>query len=279
MQMRVNHVTTYTYEGEVEASYSEARLTPLTSANQYVRRAKLDVSPTPWSQEYRDYWGTVVSAFEVTDPHEELRVECTSVVDTADVENSEAPISWDDLADPNTQDQFCEFLAQSELTAPHPTLVARVETLRQEAESPAELVAAVCELVRTEIKRLVAATHVSATAEDTWRERKGVAHDLTHVAIGALRHAGVPARFVSGYRHPAAEPQIDEPYASEPHGWIEWWDGSWVGHDVAFGERPGERHVVVSMGRDGADSPPLRGIYATTGPVRTEVTVEITRIA
>lgn len=278
MQMRVAHVTTYTYDGDVEASYSEARLVPLTSADQYVRRARLDVTPTPWSQEYRDYWGTVVTAFEVTDPHEELRVECTSVVDTADPRVSDAPISWADLADPDTQDEFCEFLAHSEATTPHPTLASRVESLRAEAAEPAELVTAVCDLVRDEITRLVGATHVSATAEETWRERKGVAQDLAHVAIGALRHAGVPARFVTGYRHPDVDPALDEPRESEPHGWLEWWDGSWVGHDVAFGETPGERHVVVSMGRDAGDSPPLRGIYATSGPVRTEVTVEITRI-
>ncbi|MEO5708417.1 MAG: transglutaminase N-terminal domain-containing protein [Nocardioidaceae bacterium] len=38
---------------------------------------EIDVSPTPWSQSYRDYWGTEVTAFEVLDQHNELTVTAT----------------------------------------------------------------------------------------------------------------------------------------------------------------------------------------------------------
>jgi transglutaminase-like putative cysteine protease len=98
------------------------------------------------------------------------------------------------------------------------------------------------------------------------------------VAIGALRWAGVPARYVSGYLHPSPDPEIGESVAGESHAWIEWWDGEWIGWDPTNAITPGPRHVVVAKGRDYADSPPLRGIYSTAGGSELFVGVEITRL-
>jgi transglutaminase-like putative cysteine protease len=278
MRMRVRHATTYTYSVPTAASYSEARLTPQTTADQYVRRSRLEISPTAWSQEYRDYWGATVTAFEVTDPHDELCVVATSVVDTADPVAPGESIGWDDL-DPNTLDRYCEFVHQQEKVSPAESLVVELDAIRAEAATPAAYVGRVVELLRGRVQRLVAATHVSSTAEEAWETGRGVTHDLTHVAIGALRHASIPARFVAGYVHPDADPQVDESVESEPHAWLEWWDGRWVGLDVTHDEAPGERHIVVSRGRDFDDNPNLRGIYSTDGEVSITVAVGITRLA
>lgn len=278
MRMRVRHATTYTYSEPTVASYSEARLTPQTTSDQYVRRSRLEIAPTAWSQEYRDYWGATVTAFEVTDPHDELTVVATSVVDTADPAEPGESIGWDAL-DANTLDRYCEFVHQQDKVRPAESLVAELDAIRAESATPAAYVERVVELIRGRLSRLVAATHVSATAEETWESGKGVTHDITHVAIGALRHAQIPARFVAGYVHPEADPQVDAPVASEPHAWLEWWDGRWVGWDVTRGEAPGERHIVVSRGRDFDDNPNLRGIYSTSGEFTTAVEVEITRLA
>lgn len=278
MRMRVRHATTYTYSEPTVASYSEARLTPQTTADQYVRRSRLEIAPTAWSQEYRDYWGATVTAFEVTDPHDELTVVATSVVDTADPAEPGESIGWDAL-DANTLDRYCEFVHQQDKVRPAESLVAELDAVRASSATPGDYVERVVELIRDRVKRLVAATHVSATAEETWESGKGVTHDITHVAIGALRHAQIPARFVAGYVHPEPDPQVDAAVASEPHAWLEWWDGRWVGWDVTHGEAPGERHIVVSRGRDFDDNPNLRGIYSTSGEFTTAVEVEITRLA
>lgn len=275
--MRVRHATTYTYSEPTSASYSEARLTPQTTVEQYVRRSRLEIVPTAWSQEYRDYWGSTVVAFEVTDPHEELTVVATSIVDTAERPDGGDSIGWDGL-DANTLDRYCEFVHQQDRLLPPPELVSEIDAIRERSGSPAEYVAEVCELVRSRLSRLVAATHVSSTAEQTWTEGTGVTHDIVHVAIGALRHAQIPARFVAGYVHPDAEPELDALVTVEPHAWLEWWDGRWVGWDVIGGETPGERHIIVSRGRDFDDNPNLRGIYATDGDVHTTVEVDITRL-
>lgn len=279
MQMRIRHTTVYTYDEENAASYTEARLTPMTTVDQYVRRARIEITPAAWSQQYHDYWGTPVTAFEVTEPHSQLVVSATSVVDTADVQEVSEFIDWDVLADPKVIDDFCEFLAQSPTTLPATDLVERVAALREQAERPVDLVLAVCDLVRGSVKQLVAATHVTATAQDTWTSGQGVAADLVHVVIGALRSIGIPARFIGGYLHPVPDPQVGVPVVTEPHAWLEWWNGSWTGWDVTVATAPSERHVQVSMGRDFSDLPPLRGIHAAEGSVHAEVTVQITRVA
>jgi len=278
MRMRVRHATTYTYSEPTSASYSEARLTPQTTAEQYVRRSRLEITPTAWSQEYRDYWGATVVAFEVTDPHEELTVVATSTVDTADPAEPGESVDWDAF-DESTLDRYCEFVHQQDRVRPSPDLVPLLDEIRERSATPADYVTEVCALLRDRITRLVAATHVTATAQETWDSGKGVTHDITHVAIGALRHASIPARFVAGYVHPHADPRVDESVAVEPHAWLEWWDGRWTGWDVLAGEVPGERHIVVSRGRDFDDNPNLRGIYATDGDVSTTVEVDITRLA
>lgn len=278
MRMQVRHATTYTYSEPAAASYSEARLTPQTTAEQYVRRSRLEITPTAWSQEYRDYWGSTVTAFEVTEPHDRLTVVATSIVDTADPAEPGESIGWDAL-DPNTLDRYCEFVHQQDRVRPADSLVPELDRIRAAAPSPAAYVDEVVALIRDRVRRLVAATHVSATAAQAWENGSGVVHDITHVAIGAMRHASIPARFVAGYVHPDADPQIDRTVRTESHAWLEWWDGHWVGWDVTGGEVPGERHIVASRGRDFDDNPNLRGIYATSGEVETTVEVDITRLA
>lgn len=278
MQMRVRHATTYQYDEPAGASYSEARLTPQTTVDQFVRRSRLEITPTAWSQEYRDYWGATVTAFEVTEPHDELTVVATSVVDTADSPEPADSIAWEDL-DASRLDRYCEFVTQQDKVRPAASLVPHLDAIRASSATPAAYVASIGDLLRERIKRLVAATHVTNTAEQTWDLGKGVTHDITHVAIGALRHVDIPARFVAGYVHPDSTPEVDVAVVGEPHAWLEWWDGRWVGVDIAAGQVPGERHIVVSRGRDFDDNPNLRGIYATEGKVVTTVEVEITRLA
>ena len=45
-------------------------------------------------------------------------------------------------------------------------------------------------------------TAVTSTAREVWELGRGVCQDYSHVALGALRSIGLPARYVSGYLHP-----------------------------------------------------------------------------
>ncbi|MEH3066781.1 MAG: hypothetical protein PGN15_01640 [Aeromicrobium erythreum] len=134
MQLRVRHTTGFTYAEGAAASYNEARMTPLTTSDQVVLRSRVEVSPTAWSQEYRDYWGTVVTAFEVHEPHDALTVVATSTVESTPHAVDVAPVGWADLA--AVSDEWCEFLVLDSWVRPHDDLGAQLDTLRASSDTP-----------------------------------------------------------------------------------------------------------------------------------------------
>jgi transglutaminase-like putative cysteine protease len=276
-QLRIKHTTGYHYEKGAMASFNEARMTPMTTSEQYVLRSRLDVTPTPWSYEYRDYWGTTVTSFEVHDPHSDLIVVATSIVDTQEVPAKPHAIGWDDLTD-DVKDEWCEYLVLSDWVAPADDLRELLDGLRATAERPGDYARAAVELLHSRIAYVPGSTEVTTTAADAWAAQTGVCQDFAHLSLGALRHAGVPARYVSGYLHPSPDPVVGETVQGESHAWIEWWDGEWVAWDPTNAIAPGPRHVVVAKGRDYGDSPPLRGIFSTAGGSELFVGVEITRL-
>jgi transglutaminase-like putative cysteine protease len=279
MQFRVVHTTRISYERGVAASYNLARMTPVTSTSQVVVHTRLDVSPTPWSQSYRDYWGTEVTAFEVLDQHSELTVTATSTVQVTRPAPAPAHLSWDQMLAPAVQERFCEFLVTDDRVRPDAELSGLLGTLVEESTGPSDVARAVCSLVHDEMTYRRGTTNVHGHAGDAWAARAGVCQDMAHVAIGALRSANVPARYVSGYLHPRREPRLGETVVGESHAWIEWWDGEWVGFDPTNDIEPGDRHIVVARGRDYSDVPPLRGIFSGGSTSSMKVDVQVTRLA
>lgn len=276
MQLRIRHVTGFTYDEGAVASYNEARLTPLTTPDQFVLRSRIEVTPTAWSQEYRDYWGTVVTAFEVHEPHDALTVVATSTVESTPHPVETPTVGWDAL--PAVADEWCEFLVLDGWVRPSGDLEARLDDVRTTSATPGEYAAQVFDLVHAHLVYLPGATVVTTTAAEAWQAGAGVCQDLAHVTVGALRRAGIPARYVSGYLHPSSEPVVGETVQGESHAWVEYWDGDWRGFDPTNAIVPGERHVLVARGRDYSDSTPLRGIYSTQGESELFVSVEITRL-
>ena len=276
MQLRIRHTTGYTYEKGAVASFNEARMTPMTTSEQYVLRSRLDISPIPWTYEYRDYWGTTVTSFEVRDPHSELTVIATSTIETQELPPKPHGVTWEALDD--VQDEWCEFLTLSSWVAPSSELLAELRPLLADAERPSDYAMAVMTFLHERVAYVPGSTEVTTTAADAWSAQTGVCQDFAHLTLGCLREARIPARYVSGYLHPSREPVVGQPVAGESHAWIEWWDGEWVGWDPTNAISPGPRHVVVAKGRDYADSPPLRGIFSTAGGSELFVGVEITRL-
>lgn len=275
MTLKVQHTTGYEYGGVVTGSYNEARMTPPNAAGQVVVDSHLEVDPVTWSMRYRDYWGTLVTAFEVHDPHLALNLEATSLVQVNRRPSEPLDVSWDDLADPGLVDRLGEYLELPPRVRPASPLADQVREIREQSDDPAAFAQEVCALVNTEMEYVQGSTQVHSTAQEVWDERAGVCQDMAHVCLGALRSAGVPARYVSGYLHPATDPVVDEPVTGESHAWLEWWGGRWVGSDPTNGVVPDDRYVVVGAGRDYADIAPLTGIFngGHTSTLYVEVTV------
>jgi len=277
MQLRVRHTTGYRYPEGAIASFNEARMTPMTTAGQIVLRSRVEVTPTPWMTEYRDYWGSVVTAFEVHEPHDELLVVATSTIQTSGAAAVEQRVPWEALD--AVRDRHVEFLTVSDWVKPPADLLSELEPARGQAPTPSAYAHAVCDFVNDRLSYVEGATEVTSTGADAWHARSGVCQDFAHIALGVLRSAGIPARYVSGYLHPTQDPVIGDEVAGESHAWIEWWDGAWIGFDPTNDRPADQHHVVVARGRDYDDVPPLRGIYSTRGDSELFVNVAVTRLA
>ena len=97
----------------------------------------------------------------------------------------------------------------------------------------------------------------------------GVCQDFAHVLISLCRHAGLPARYVSGYLgQRRASPPRRTP---GPRRTCRRTAGS--ASTPTLGTRCTGRHVKVGVGRDYADVAVLRGTYQGGGQATLEVQV------
>ncbi len=278
MQLRIAHTTGFEYDGKANTSFNEARLTPLTLPGQIVAHSRVEVSPTPWAYTYKDYWGSQVTAFEVLDPHTSLTVTSSATVHTSRFPAGDPVMSWQDMRTDSIADLFTEYLAQPVRVASPDDLRTLARDIADSSANPTEAARAVCALVYREVKYVSGSTTVDAFAAHSWVERSGVCQDMAHIVIGALRSIGVPTRYVSGYLHPKTDPVVGKPISGESHAWIEWWDQGWRGYDPTNDTEPGDRHVIVAMGRDYNDVKPLSGIFSGSGTSRMFVDVQVTRL-
>ncbi|HEY3004650.1 MAG TPA: transglutaminase family protein [Kribbellaceae bacterium] len=277
-RLRIRHETVFRYSGEVTASYNEARMSPVTEPAQTALHTRIDIRPASPALRYRDYWGTEVHAFDVNQPHDELQVVATSLVDTRPGAPPPASAGWDALADDRVRDSNVEWLRATSRTEPDDELRALAAEVGR-GTTPGDAGRAVSAFVHDAVEYVPGATGVHSRVTEVWQERKGVCQDIAHLTIVLLRLAGVPARYVSGYLHPRPDAVPGETVTGESHAWVEWWDGGWTGYDPTNDQPAGERHVVVARGREYGDVAPFKGLYSGAAATSTlQVAVEITSL-
>ncbi|MFT4051133.1 MAG: transglutaminase family protein [Microbacterium sp.] len=280
MRLRIEHTTGFSYEGEVGASYNEARMLPSSTDSQFVLSSQLEIDPSSSVNYYNDYFGTRVAAFDVLAGHTALGITARSLVEVHPRPLTAPEMSWDRIAREGTRSvATVEMLGQSPRTAPHPEVASIAKSIAGEQRDVNSAALAISAAISEAVEYVPGITGVHSTAAEAWKHRKGVCQDIVHITLGALRSVGIPARYVSGYLHPSAHAEIGTPVKGESHAWVEWFAGDWQGFDPTNDREIGDRHVLVGRGRDYADVPPLRGVYA--GPFKSElhVQVQITREA
>ena len=104
---------------------------------------------------------------------------------------------------------------------------------------------------------------------------RGACRDLAVLEMDAIRAAGLPARFVSGYRAGGTE-AIDR----ELHAWVEVYlpGAGWRGYDPTTGLAVADGHVALSAGAYPSVAAPTPGTYRGTGvdsSIRTSIEMKI----
>jgi transglutaminase-like putative cysteine protease len=274
----IRHVTGFSYEGAANSSYNEARMTPATLPRQRVLESSLVVHPFAVQSTYRDYFGTIVTTFDLQQAHQRLRVVAEATVGTTSEEPVEGDVPLSHLRSALLLDRFAEYLAPTTRTTMSGEVLEEMHELASRMEHVHAVVDEVMARVRDHVAYVRGSTRVTSTAQEVWDQREGVCQDLSHVTIALLRCVGVPARYVSGYLYSNDEDRAGETVMSESHAWVEYFCGGWFGVDPTSGDRIGLNHVVVAKGREYGDVPPIKGIYHGGRSSALGVEVEITRV-
>lgn len=277
-RLQITHRTGYRYADVVDASFNEVRMTPLSGDGQLLLSHTLDVQPLAAIQRYTDYWRAEVEAFDVHVPHRLLEVVAISTVDTPPLPAPSPGTTWDVVRSAAVRDEHSELLMPTDyvdLDLDDSRTAIVVELSEQPTPEAATRLAV--ERVRARIRYETGATDVTTTAAQAWASGRGVCQDYTHTTLSLLRAAGIPSRYVSGYLH-TEEPAIGQTVVGESHAWVEYWDAGWHAVDPTNDRAVGSAHVIVARGRDYADVPPLKGIYAGGQSEGLGVSVEITQL-
>jgi len=277
-RLHITHRTGYRYADIVDASFNEVRMTPLTTDGQVLLNHTLQVQPVASIQSYSDYWGAMVEAFDVHVPHRLLEIVAISMVDTPPLPAPRPGSTWEALSDPRIQDANAELLMPTDyVDLALDDSRAEVAAEMRASATPGAAAALAVKAVREHLTYESGATDVSTTSAQAWASGRGVCQDFTHATLSLVRASGIPARYVSGYLH-TEEPAVGRTVVGESHAWVEYWDDGWCAVDPTNDRAVGSAHVIVARGRDYADVPPLKGIYAGGTSEGLGVSVEITQL-
>lgn len=274
-RLRIEHATGFSYQGDVSASYNEARMLPVSTDSQFVLSSSLDIEPSTSVNQYVDYFGTRVAAFDVLSPHSDLKITARSLVEVRPRPLAHIDVTWDALRHESSRSiGTVEQLVQTGRTRPHPEVAEIARSIAAQHDHPGRAAHAIALAMGDAVEYMHGVTGVHSTAAEAWEARKGVCQDIAHITLGALREVGIPARYVSGYLHPRPSAEVGVAVTGESHAWVEWFAGEWQGFDPTNTIEIGDRHVLVGRGRDYGDVPPLRGVYA--GPFKSHLHVKVT---
>ncbi len=273
MLFRIKHVTRYIYERPASRSRNNVRLTPIEAPDQKRVAFSLDVTPDAAISEYQDYFGNLTHSIYIEQPHTELVISTTSLVDRIVQTPQPSPrISIRKyLADDSTRmKQHEEFLSPSRYVPFSDRLRKFFWSVRPEfAEDITEYTERMMHYVRNQFGYDGGTTNVHSTVDDILTLGGGVCQDFAHLSIGLLRLAGIPARYISGYLAPDPKPGAAPPELAT-HAWIEaLLPGiGWTGFDPTHRIRTTIRHIRLAVGRDYDDLPPVSGVYVSAGGTR-----------
>ncbi|MCG8600170.1 MAG: transglutaminase family protein [Verrucomicrobiales bacterium] len=290
IRYRVEHRTTYAYQGRNDLCHSLAHLRPLENSTQRIVSQELNISPEPaYHSRRNDYFGNAVDYFSVETSHEALSVLSDVVVEkfpTQGTQISDMSVgTWNGEPPPlpktdDTGIRLSDFLIGSRAC---PLIAEAREFVRPHlipGTKLTEIAGGVMSQVYRDFAYTPGATDVLTPLKDVAGTRKGVCQDFAHFMIAGLRSVGIPARYVSGYLETIPPPGTKKLRGADAsHAWVEVWmpGAGWVGFDPTNDKQPGNQHIKLAHGRDYFDVQPLRGIFIGSGSQALSVEVDVTR--
>lgn len=291
MRYCVTHITEYQYQEAVSHCYNIANITPRSSYRQQCHRHDIHISPdVAVSAAHDDYFGNRYYSFEIQKPHQMLRIEARSEVDTQAQRLSkpiEAGISCAQVQSLLAQPVDQQTLMAREYLFDSPVIAAAAELRNYAAatfqpERPfLDAVMAFTQRIYQEFTYCPKSTTIATPLKEVLAMKKGVCQDFAHLQIACLRALGFAAKYVSGYIETLPPPGKEKLVGADAsHAWLSVYspEEGWVEFDPTNNTLATEQHIITAWGRDYSDIAPLKGVIYGGGEKNTlKVSVDVAR--
>lgn len=255
MRILVEHRTRYAFSEPQHRLVQLLRMSPDDSDEQTVIDWHIHVDCDARLREHRDGFGNRVTMLYAEGPIETIEISVQGEVLTSPRAGGEI------LAAETLPALF--YLRQTEATQPDEALTELVQRAGQGVDA---IVAALRERVKVE----PGSGETHRAAAQCLADGRAHAREMAQLAACALRVAGIPARYVSGYH-------LSDGVGCAPHGWVEVHvEGTgWRGFDPSLGQPVDERHVRVAIGLDMAGTAPVAGSRLGPGEEMLDVDLRV----
>ncbi|MGB3246320.1 MAG: transglutaminase family protein [Sulfitobacter sp.] len=249
MKLKITHTTKYAYDAPMIYGLQQIRLTPVNDRHQTVMNWSVEVKGGAEELTFRDQYQNQTTLVQAETGATEVELTVSGDVETHTSDGiygkvySTAPL-W-------------HFLRYTERTEPGKGIAALSGLITGDAAGTLDELHALSAAILDAVPYGQADTNVATTAEEALSAGGGVCQDHAQIFISALRYAGIPARYVSGYL--MMDDRIDQ---DASHAWAEAHIDrlGWVAFDVSNGISPDERYVRLATGRDSKDAAPVSGM-------------------
>ena len=278
----------YSYDTPASGARHIMRLMPLSLTNrQRLVAGSISISPQPDEQShFVDFFQHPATSFLLRSPHETLdirmqaRVQVESQVISADFSPLLADLP-DEVSgiwslDPESPHHF---LGDSPRLTETKAISEYAKTCVQPSLTVMQIAYALCARINKDFTYDPEATTVDTTPLESFKLKRGVCQDFTHVMILALRSLGIPAGYVSGFLRTIPPPGKERLEGADAmHAWVRIWCGEtagWIELDPTNNIPAGTDHIVVAYGRDYADVAPVIGVLKSYGSQRSVQAVDV----
>jgi transglutaminase-like putative cysteine protease len=266
MRIAIRHRTHYAYGSPAKAVMQLLRLTPRNHDGQNVKRWRIDLNCDGTLKAGEDPFGNLTHTLALGGPISDLEVTVQGEVETEDRHGIVR----------GTYERFPAglYLRETRLTEVDAALKEFAHDVTSEASKDRlEMLHCLLVGIYSTVKFDTTPTNSATPAIESFKLKRGVCQDLTHIFLACARYLGVPARYVGGYmlRNDGVTQQ------EAGHAWAEAdVEGlGWVGFDPANGICPTEGHVRVAAGLDYLGAAPIRGTRQGGADEQMRVAVQI----
>jgi transglutaminase-like putative cysteine protease len=272
IRVAINHRTEYRFDRTVSVAPHVVRLRPAPHTRTPVHRYSLKVEPgqhfVNWQQ---DPFGNYLARFVFPERTRDLSFEVDLVAEMTVIN------PFDFFLEEHAERYPFRYEAQlARDLAPYlevrergPALMRWMQGLDLEAErATVDFLVSVNQRLQSDIAYTVRMEPGVQACEQTLERRVGSCRDSGWLLVQALRHAGLAARFVSGYLVQLAPDQeaLDGPSGpsedfTDLHAWAEVYlpGAGWVGLDPTSGLFAGEGHLPLACTPEPASAAPVSG--------------------